>query len=258
MSTNNSAGNHGALVITSIMQGSGAHTGPAIGSIQNSFIYNASGTTANAASQRNRLDITNSGVLTNGYGYLSEIVQTNGTNISYHHFYAAASALDIGGARTNEYGVYVESLTKATNNWGLWTAGTMGSSLGGFLDLRGRTAPALSNPAEFRMYMDSGAGRPKASFNGGAFGFIPVFLSGTSTLDFPSTAAGGSQDLTISVTGAALGQMVWLGVPNGSVNANCVFFAWVSATNTVTVRHLNNSGGAVDPASGSFTVAVLP
>jgi len=76
------------------------------------------------------------------------------------------------------------------------------------------------------------------------------------TLDFSSTAAQTSSDLTITVSGAAVGDMVTLGVPNGSVNANSCYTAWVSATNTVSVRFNNYSSGAIDPASGSFTVFV--
>jgi hypothetical protein len=82
-------------------------------------------------------------------------------------------------------------------------------------------------------------------------------LSGTATLDFGNTSAQNSADLTVTVTGAADGDVVSLGVPNGSVNANTCFTAWVSATNTVTVRFNNYSSGAVDPASGTFKIKVL-
>jgi hypothetical protein len=81
-------------------------------------------------------------------------------------------------------------------------------------------------------------------------------LSATATLDFPSTGAGGSSDLTVTVTGAAVGDCVWLGVPNGSVPAGGTFFGWVSASDTVSVRFANNSGGALDPSSGTFRVSV--
>jgi len=82
-------------------------------------------------------------------------------------------------------------------------------------------------------------------------------LSGSATLDFPSTNAQTNSDLTITVTGAADGDMVVLGVPNGSTLTNSSFTAWVSATNTVTVRFNNYSSGALDPASGTFKVRVI-
>lgn len=82
-------------------------------------------------------------------------------------------------------------------------------------------------------------------------------LAATATLDFPSTANASFSALTVSVTNAALGDVVSLGIPDGSVPAAAVnFSAWVSAANTVTVRFTNNSGSAQDPVSGSFKVFV--
>jgi len=85
-------------------------------------------------------------------------------------------------------------------------------------------------------------------------------LNGSATLDFGNTTAQTSTDLTITVTGAADGDVVMLGAPNGSVSGadNVVYFAWVSAANTVTVRFSNNNvAAAVDPASGTFKVRVI-
>ena len=84
-----------------------------------------------------------------------------------------------------------------------------------------------------------------------------TLLTATATLDFGSTTAQNSADLTVTVTGAAVGDVVALGVPNGSVNAKTCFTAWVSATNTVTVRFNNYSSASVNPASGTFKVSVL-
>jgi hypothetical protein len=81
-------------------------------------------------------------------------------------------------------------------------------------------------------------------------------LTGSATLDFGSTNAQLSTDLTITVTGASDGDVVSLGVPNAAVNANTSYSAWVSASNTVTVRFNNYSSGTVNPASGTFKVFV--
>lgn len=87
---------------------------------------------------------------------------------------------------------------------------------------------------------------------------LPKTLTGSATLNFGSTAAGASSDLTITVTGAAAGDKVVLGVDAGSTVANGCFTAWVSATNTVTVRFSNNDLlTALDPASGTFKVSVI-
>lgn len=80
--------------------------------------------------------------------------------------------------------------------------------------------------------------------------------TGTATLDFPSTAAQTSSELTITATGATVGDCVILGVP-ATANANTCYTARVSAADTVTVKFNNYSSAAVDPASGTFKVTVL-
>lgn len=81
-------------------------------------------------------------------------------------------------------------------------------------------------------------------------------LSASATLDFGNTTTNTSGDLTITVTGAAVGDPVFLGLP-AAPDANTCFTAWVSATNTVTVRFNNYSAGNVNPASGTYRVAVM-
>lgn len=102
-------------------------------------------------------------------------------------------------------------------------------------------------------------GRLAVSSSVGIGGGAPILkvLTNTATLDFGSTAAGAVTDLTVTVTGAALGDVVGLGVPHGSTVASGSFSAWVSTTSTVTVRYSNNDlTTARDPASGTFRVMV--
>ncbi|MHC1703188.1 MAG: beta strand repeat-containing protein [Tenuifilaceae bacterium] len=82
-------------------------------------------------------------------------------------------------------------------------------------------------------------------------------LTATATLNFPNTLTNRSSDLPITVTGAVSGDVVILGVPNGSVSANTCYTCWVSANNTVTVRFNNYSAAGINPASGTFRVTVL-
>ena len=86
---------------------------------------------------------------------------------------------------------------------------------------------------------------------------VAHMLTASATLDFPSISAQSFADLTITVTGAALGDSVALGVPTASVTAGLMFTAWVSATNTVTVRAHNYSVAAADPASGTFKATIV-
>lgn len=75
------------------------------------------------------------------------------------------------------------------------------------------------------------------------------------TLDFPNTAAGTSSTLTIPLPGAEPGQSVTVGTPG--VPANSLYTAFVSSGgDEVTVQFNNYSAGAIDPASGDFTVIV--
>lgn len=80
-------------------------------------------------------------------------------------------------------------------------------------------------------------------------------LKGSAALDFPSTAAGATSDLTITVTGAAVGDPVYVGT-SGNYLAGWVFDAQVTATDTVTVRFVNLTGTSVDLASSTFKVTV--
>lgn len=75
-------------------------------------------------------------------------------------------------------------------------------------------------------------------------------------LNFPSTAANSSSTLTVTVPGAVDGDMVRLCVPNAAVPTQGAYFAWVSALSTVSVRFINNTAAAVDPASATFKIIV--
>jgi hypothetical protein len=82
-------------------------------------------------------------------------------------------------------------------------------------------------------------------------------LTDTATLNFSSIGAHDFEDLTLTVTGAADGDVVSLGLPNSAVVTNASYFAWVSATDTVTIRCFNINGGSIDPPSAVFKVKVF-
>lgn len=86
---------------------------------------------------------------------------------------------------------------------------------------------------------------------------LPTTYSDTATLDFTNTQTARSRDLTITVTGADAGDVVILGVPFDAVTSNTCYTAYVSSTNTVTVRFNNYSLSASDPAPGLFKVTIL-
>lgn len=89
---------------------------------------------------------------------------------------------------------------------------------------------------------------------GGTTAVVNKILTATATIDFASLLSVGCEDQTVTVAGAALSDVVSLGIPNASIVANGNFFSWVSAANTVSVRFCTVVSG--DPASGSFRIEV--
>lgn len=84
----------------------------------------------------------------------------------------------------------------------------------------------------------------------------PTMLTATAALNFPSIPANASTNLTITVTGAGVNDTVALGPPDAWTE-ELGLLGYVSATNTVTVRALNGSGAAIDPASATFRATVF-
>lgn len=93
----------------------------------------------------------------------------------------------------------------------------------------------------------------------GTIGLLPGASStGKTTLDFASALTQAcSADLTITVPGAADGDSCAVSPVNASIPASSQFNCWVSAANTVSVRHCcNGSAASCDPASGVFRATV--
>ncbi len=92
---------------------------------------------------------------------------------------------------------------------------------------------------------------------------ITSVISNTATLDFGAVAPNTSADLTVTLTGAAIGDTISIGIADTVISSgtNCAaitFFAWVSATNTVKVRCSNVSAvNTANPASGTFRVTTI-
>jgi hypothetical protein len=81
-------------------------------------------------------------------------------------------------------------------------------------------------------------------------------LVASATLDFGSVVAGAIADLTVTVTGAVVGDIVAIGV--STIPNKGTYFGWVSSANTVTVRYANNDlTTAKDPSSQTVKVRVF-
>lgn len=221
---------------------------------------------------------TAGGTLTSAYGYWSRVASISGSPITNAYLFygndpAAASI-------TNLYGVYIPQLTSATNIFAFYYAhptspfAVTGTGSVGV----GTSAPAslFSVGAGSKLQVDANGDLVKinniaytwpsahvSTFNAG---YLESNTSGTltwrnsvvvsSALTFNNTASGGTDDQTITVSGAASGDVVSLGIPNGAMPAGMAWYqAWVSAANTVSIRFYNQTGAAQQP-SGTFTVKV--
>lgn len=80
--------------------------------------------------------------------------------------------------------------------------------------------------------------------------------TGTATLDFPSISPNSHQELTIAVTGAAVGDCVFLAIPS-TIESGLIANGYVSAADTVTVRLANISTISIDPASASWRATIM-
>lgn len=79
-------------------------------------------------------------------------------------------------------------------------------------------------------------------------------LSGSKTYDPPSVAAAGSTTTTVTVTGAALGDIAAasFSLSLGGLTVS----AYVSAADTVTVVLANNTAAPIDLASGTLSARI--
>jgi hypothetical protein len=151
----------------------------------------------------------------------------------------------------------VQSVVAGTSNtagvaWTLKGSASTGNGLGGIIDFQ--TTTAGGSGTSQNTYSSKFTVNSTGIAVGGG-GTITKTLVGSATLDFGNLATLGCEDLTITITGAANGDAVILGVPNASIIANSNYTAWVSATDTVTVRFCTLVSG--DPASGTFKAIVV-
>jgi len=81
---------------------------------------------------------------------------------------------------------------------------------------------------------------------------------GTVTVDIGSIASGAVATFNVTVQGAMIDKQetVEVGAPSG-INAGLMAWGVITAANTVQVRVHNTTGGAINPASGTWGVRVM-
>lgn len=98
------------------------------------------------------------------------------------------------------------------------------------------------------------------SFNGGLSvgggSTVTRIITGAASLDFPSISSNGTEERTITVTGALTGDTVFLSAPS-AIDTGLIWCGVVTATNTVTVRLHNTTGGSINPADATWRATVI-
>lgn len=145
----------------------------------------------------------------------------------------ASEAVYVHGSTGTVEGITVDDLKISGGSNNVRFLGANDCVLGRKLNLSGATAAAVS--------WGAGTGNRGGSFIGSA------------TYDPPSLAAGATQTTTVTVTGAAVGDAV-TSIAFSVANASITWTGSVTAADTVTVTMRNNSGGAIDLASGTLRV----
>lgn len=210
----------------------------------------------------------------NKLAFTGQINQTGGANgivrgVYFAHTMTAAAdyrAIEIADDLANAHGIYqTGSLTKnvfvGKTGFGATTAPTAlvmlaaGTATANTAPLKLTSGTNLTTPENGAVEYD---GTDYYVTSGSTRYTLAKVLKGSATLDFGSTSPGTSSDLTITVTGAAAGDVVALGADvSGAGTTNGNYTAWVAAANTVTVRFSNNSSiTTYDPASATFKVTV--
>jgi hypothetical protein len=253
-------GNDGYVSNSPLFKGLNIGTLSGVAYIQNA---SANGVTGNLTIQSYGTTTIGTLGVTNGLTIGGGIVANGGLS--------GASGVNIGVSGGygyfNMYGTYLD-IAIATNSGSTVNIGNAAKVASAKLNITSTTQgvlipryttsnkTAISTPTKGLLVYDSTTNNLSSS-DGTVWYNYPKVLTNSATLDFGSTSAQSSADLTITVTGAADGDMVSLGVSNAATLTNSTYTAWVSATNTVTVRYNNYSGGSQDPASATFKVQVF-
>lgn len=85
---------------------------------------------------------------------------------------------------------------------------------------------------------------------------VSTVLTATASLDFSNIVKFTTGELTVTVSGAAVGDVAHAS-PNTTLESGLVWSAYVSAADTVTIRVANVTSANIDPASRTWRVAVV-
>lgn len=185
-------------------------------------------------------------------------VQALGNNI----FEVATTGVSIQGGTFASFGNWwdMSSLTTAVvvgGNYdtGIWLPRGIANSTQ--INTSAVTAASLARRVHILLHA---RGAPWLTLNNGAVttgAQVSRILTATTSLGFPTVNAQSSQSLTMTVTGAQVGDSVMAQSQTGIEGGLVLAEAYVSATNTVTVRLANYTGSNITPAARTWRATVI-
>lgn len=166
---------------------------------------------------------------------------------------------------TATFGGTVSAPTVSATNMAVTDAPSSGNDVVNktYADLKAPLAsPALTGTptAPTQTANDNSTKIATTAYVDNAVSAIPTILTGTATIDFGTIPGNSESGSSVSVTGAAVGDVVAIGLPYAAADIppGVVFTAYVSATNQVAIRANNTyTTTSIDPISGTFTVKVF-
>lgn len=78
------------------------------------------------------------------------------------------------------------------------------------------------------------------------------------TTDIANISAETANEATFGITGAKVGDAVFVSPTSGVVTGALSYVGYVSATGLVTLRVVNATDGAIDPPSGEYVFVIFP
>ena len=147
----------------------------------------------------------------------------------------------------------------------VWRADASGTASGAYLNLAGYSGTLLrgtsgtnGSPAAVQMSIENGFSDAQTGLKIGTGAEITRHLSATASLDYAAWAGNDCQDKTITVTGAADGDVTNQGIPSALASvAGVVWSSFVNSANTITIRGCKITAGAsADPAAATVRADV--
>lgn len=138
----------------------------------------------------------------------------------------------------------------ATNTWTLQSGGGAGTPGGSNGEIQFNDSGAFGG-----LNLSTGLASDGTDLTVDTSTVAPMPLYGQGVIDFASISAGNCGEDTVTVTGADAGDAAYVRLP-ATFTGDLTATAYVSASDTATIRLCNPTGSPIDPASATYGVVV--